>query len=70
MKKDETIDGLTLEEAEAIECEDYTPAEKEEFEEMYNANTCPTELRPGAIVKGTIIKVIAKEVVVDIGYKS
>ncbi len=70
MKKDETIVGLTLEEAEAIECEDYTPAEKEEFEEMYNANTCPTELRPGAIVKGTIIKVIAKEVVVDIGYKS
>lgn len=70
MKKEEIIVGLTMEEAEAIECEDYTPVEKEELEVMYNSNTCPTELRPGAIVKGTIIKCLDKEVIIDIGYKS
>lgn len=70
MKKEPLIVGLTMEEAEAIECEDYTPKEKEELEIMYDSNTCPIELRPGAIVKGTIIKCLEKEVIIDIGYKS
>jgi small subunit ribosomal protein S1 len=70
LKEKETIVGLTLEEIEAIEGQEYTDKERTELEAIYNDAMSSTGVRVGCIVKGTILKKVGAEVVVDIGFKS
>ena len=68
--KDELIVGLTLEEIEAIEGQDYSLAQREELEAQYLENIGSNQIRPGAIVTGKLLRRVGNEVIVDINYKS
>jgi len=68
--KDELIVGLTLEEIEAIEGQDYSIAQREELEAQYLENIGSNQIRPGAIVTGKLLRKVGNEVIVDINYKS
>ncbi len=69
-EKDELVVGLTPEEIEAIEGQDYSKKQREELESRYLENIGSDKIRPGAIVSGTILRKVGNEVIVDIGYKS
>ncbi|MCD4776688.1 MAG: 30S ribosomal protein S1 [Candidatus Aegiribacteria sp.] len=69
-KKDELIVGLTLEEIEAIEGQDYSAAQREELEIQYLENIGSHQIKPGAIVTGKLLRRVGNEVIVDINYKS
>jgi small subunit ribosomal protein S1 len=69
-EKDELIVGLTLEEIEAIEGQDYSLAQREELEAQYLENIGSNQIRPGAIVTGKLLRRVGNEVIVDINYKS
>jgi small subunit ribosomal protein S1 len=66
----ETIVGLTPEEIEAIEGQEYTDAERLELESIYEGTLTSSGVRVGSIVTGTILKKVGPEVIVDIGFKS
>jgi len=66
----ELIVGLTPEEIEAIEGQEYTQAERTELEAIYNGTMSATGVKLGGIVPGTILKQVGNEVIVDIGFKS
>ncbi len=68
--KDELIVGLTPEEIEAIEGQDYSIAQREELEAQYLENIGSNQIRPGAIVTGKLLRRVGNEVIVDINYKS
>lgn len=68
--KEELIVGLTHEEIEAIEGQDYSQAEREEMENKYEENIGSRQIKPGAIVTGKLLRRVGKEVIVDINYKS
>ncbi|MEN8208980.1 MAG: 30S ribosomal protein S1 [Candidatus Fermentibacteria bacterium] len=68
--KDELIVGLTQEEIEAIEGQDYSLAQREELELQYLENIGSNQIRPGAIVTGKLLRRVGNEVIVDINYKS
>ena len=70
MKEKDIIVGLTPEEIEAIEGQEYTDTEREELEAIYNDSMAGTGVRVGSIVTGTILKKVGTEVIVDIGFKS
>jgi small subunit ribosomal protein S1 len=69
-KKDELIVGLTLEEIEAIEGQDYSASQREELEAQYLENIGSHQIKPGAIVTGKLLRRVGNEVIVDINYKS
>ncbi len=69
-EKDQLIVGLTLEEIESIEGQDYTPAQRTELEAQYLENIGSNQIRPGAIVTGKLLRKVGNEVIVDINYKS
>ncbi len=69
-KENELIVGLTLEEIEAIEGQDYSVAQREELEAQYLENIGSNQIRPGAIVTGRLLRRVGNEVIVDINYKS
>ena len=69
-EKDELIVGLTLEEIEAIEGQDYSAAQREELEIQYLENIGSQQIKPGAIVTGKLLRRVGNEVIVDINYKS
>jgi len=64
------IVGLTPEEIEAIEGQEYTQAERAELEAIYNGAMSSVIVKLGGIVPGTILKQVGNEVIVDIGFKS
>lgn len=66
----EFIVGLTEEDIEAIEGQDYTREERRLLETQYDNTLGQTVLRVGTIVPGRIIAANDKEVLVNIGYKS
>ncbi|MCD4847565.1 MAG: 30S ribosomal protein S1 [Candidatus Aegiribacteria sp.] len=68
--KEELIVGLTSEEIEAIEGQDYSLIEREEMEKKYEENIGSRQIKPGAIVSGKLLRKVGKEVIVDINYKS
>ncbi|MFO8184841.1 MAG: 30S ribosomal protein S1 [Candidatus Aegiribacteria sp.] len=68
--KEELIVGLTPEEIEAIEGQDYSRKQREELEAQYMENIGSNQIRPGAIVTGNILRRVGNEVIVDINYKS
>ncbi len=66
----EFIVGLSEEDIEAIEGQDYTREERRILETQYDNTLGQTVLRVGTIVPGKIIAANDKEVLVNIGYKS
>jgi small subunit ribosomal protein S1 len=66
----EFVVGLSEEEVEAIEGQDYTREERRLLETQYDNTLGQTVLRVGTIVPGRIIAANDKEVLVNIGYKS
>ncbi len=66
----EFIVGLSEEDIEAIEGQDYTREERRLLETQYDNTLGQTVLRVGTIVPGRIITANDKEVLVNIGYKS
>jgi small subunit ribosomal protein S1 len=70
VKEKELIVGLTPEEIEAIEGQEYTDQERKELETVYDETMSATGVRVGSIVTGTILKKVGSEVIVDIGFKS
>lgn len=66
----EFIVGLSEEDIEAIEGQDYTREERRVLETQYDNTLGQTVLRVGTIVPGRIIAANDKEVLVNIGYKS
>ena len=66
----EFIVGLSEEDIEAIEGQDYTREERRLLETQYDNTLGQTVLRVGTIVPGRIIASNDKEVLVNIGYKS
>lgn len=66
----EFIVGLSEEDIEAIEGQDYTREERRVLETQYDNTLGQTVLRVGTIVPGKIIAANDKEVLVNIGYKS
>ena len=66
----EFIVGLSEEDIEAIEGQDYTREERRILEVQYDNTLGQTVLRVGTIVPGRIIAANDKEVLVNIGYKS
>ena len=68
--KEELIVGLTPEEIEAIEGQDYSMSEREDMEKKYEENIGSRNIKPGAIVSGKLLRRVGKEVIVDINYKS
>ncbi len=68
--KEELIVGLTPEEIETIEGQDYSLAEREDMEKKYEENIGSRNIKPGAIVSGKLLRRVGKEVIVDINYKS
>lgn len=66
----EFIVGLSEEDIEAIEGQDYTREERRILETQYDNTLGQTVLRVGTIVPGKIISANDKEVLVNIGYKS
>ncbi|MBN2608188.1 MAG: 30S ribosomal protein S1, partial [Candidatus Fermentibacteraceae bacterium] len=69
-EKEELIVGLTAEEIEAIEGQDYSRKQREELEAQYLDNIGSHQIRPGTIVTGKILRRVGNEVIVDINYKS
>ena len=69
-EKDELIVGLTPEEIEAIEGQDYSAAQREELEAQYLENIGSHQIKPGTIVTGKLLRRVGNEVIVDINYKS
>ena len=69
-EKDELIVGLTPEEIEAIEGQDYSAAQREELEAQYMENIGSHQIKPGTIVTGKLLRRVGNEVIVDINYKS
>ena len=67
---DALVVGLTPEEIELIEGDEYTSTEREDLAERYEQTLSAASVRVGSIVSGTILKQVGNEVVVDIGYKS
>jgi len=70
VSKKELVVGLTPEEIEAIEGQEYTQAERKELEAVYDGTMSATGVKLGGIVPGTILKQVGNEVIVDIGFKS
>lgn len=70
MSKKEFIVGLTQEEIELIESNEYTSTEFSDLAERYDQTLASTRVKAGAIVAGTILKRVGNEVIVDIKYKS
>ncbi|RKZ07240.1 30S ribosomal protein S1, partial [Candidatus Fermentibacteria bacterium] len=68
--KGDLIVGLTLEEIEAIEGQDYSLSQRQELEAQYLENIGSNQIRPGAIVTGKLLRRVGNEVIVDINYKS
>ena len=69
--KTEFVVGLTDEEIETIEGQDYTQAERSTFEAAYEGTISSNfTVRVGTIIPGTILKTAENEVIVDLGYKS
>ncbi len=68
--KGDFIVGLTLEEIEAIEGQDYSLTQRQELEAQYLENIGSNQIRPGAIVTGKLLRRVGNEVIVDINYKS
>ncbi len=68
--KGDVIVGLTLEEIEAIEGQDYSLSQRKELEAQYLENIGSNQIRPGAIVTGKLLRRVGNEVIVDINYKS
>jgi len=68
--RDELIVGLTPEEIEAIEGQEYTSKERSALEVVYEENIGSRQLKPGSIVTGKLLRQVGKEVIVDINYKS
>ena len=54
--KEELIVGLTPEEIEAIEGQDYSLAEREELEIKYEENIGSRKIKPGSIVSGKLLR--------------
>jgi small subunit ribosomal protein S1 len=69
-EKEELIVGLTAEEIEAIEGQDYSRKQREELEAQYLDNIGSHQIKPGTIVTGKILRKVGNEVIVDINYKS
>ncbi len=69
-EKEELIVGLTPEEIEAIEGQDYSRKQREELEAQYLDNIGSHQIRPGTIVTGKLLRRVGNEVIVDINYKS
>ncbi|OPL18566.1 MAG: hypothetical protein AVO35_04335 [Candidatus Aegiribacteria sp. MLS_C] len=69
-EKEELVVGLTPEEIEAIEGQDYSRKQREELEAQYMDNIGSDQIRPGTIVTGRILRRVGNEVIVDISYKS
>ena len=68
--REELIVGLTLEEIETIEGQEYNLKERSALEVIYEDNIGSRQLKPGSIVTGKLLRVVGKEVIVDINYKS
>jgi small subunit ribosomal protein S1 len=68
--KEDVIVGLSAEEIEAIEGQNYTSRERKELEVIYEDNIGSRQIKPGSIVTGKILRRVGKEVIVDINYKS
>ena len=68
--KEDLIVGLSPEEIEAIEDQNYTSRERKELEVIYEDNIGSRQLKPGSIVTGKLLRRVGKEVIVDINYKS
>jgi len=66
----EYVVGLTPEEIEKMEGQEYTREERRVLEESYDKTLTTTEVKVGSIVPGTILQKVGNEVIVDIGYKS
>ena len=69
-EKEELIVGLTPDEIEAIEGQDYSRKQREELEAQYLENIGSHQIRPGTIVTGKLLRKVGNEVIVDINYKS
>ena len=69
-EKEELVVGLTAEEIESIEGQDYSKKQRKELEEQYLENIGSSNIRPGAIVTGKLLRTVGNEVIVDINYKS
>ncbi len=69
-EKNEFVVGLTAEEIETIEGQDYTASERSDFEAAYAGTIANFTVRVGTIIAGTILKTANNEVIVDLGYKS
>ena len=70
MEGKEYVVGLTPEEIEKMEGQEYTREERRVLEESYDKTLTTTEVKVGSIVPGTILQKVGNEVIVDIGYKS
>jgi small subunit ribosomal protein S1 len=68
--KEALIVGLSSEEIEAIEGQNYTSRERKELEVIYEENIGSRQIKPGSIVTGKLLRRVGKEVIVDINYKS
>ena len=69
-EKNEFVVGLTAEEIETIEGQDYTASERSDFEAAYAGTIANFNVKVGTIIAGTILKTANNEVIVDLGYKS
>lgn len=70
MEGKEFIVGLTEDEIERMEGQEYTREQRKLLEESYEKTLTTTEVKVGSIVSGTILQKVGNEVIVDIGYKS
>jgi small subunit ribosomal protein S1 len=69
-KQEELCVGITPQEIEEIEGEEYSKKERETLREQYETTLEGARIRPGSIVSGKILERNGNEVIVDINYKS